>query len=47
MSESRGEEWEEYDKAVKWMMVTFIVTLAVTIFFALFSLHFPVHCAKI
>ena len=38
MSESRGEEWEEYDKAVKWMMVTFIVTLAVTIFFALFSL---------
>lgn len=34
----RGVEWEEYDNAVKWMAVTMIVTLAVTVLLTVFSL---------
>lgn len=38
MSEERGEEWEEYDNAVQWMVISAIVTLVLTIFLAVFSL---------
>lgn len=34
----RGVEWEEYDNAVKWMAVTMIVTLAITVLLTVFSL---------
>lgn len=38
MAEDRGEEWEEYDNAVQWMVITAIVTFVLTIFLAVFSL---------
>ena len=31
MAKERGEEWKEYDKAVKWMTVTFFICLALAI----------------
>lgn len=31
MAKERGKEWEEYDNAVRWMTITFIVSFAVTI----------------
>lgn len=34
----RGEEWEEYDNAVKWMVITFLIAIGVTIIFALISM---------
>lgn len=34
----RGVEWEEYDKAVKWMAMTMIITMAITLLLSLFSL---------
>ena len=34
----RGVEWEEYDKAVRWMAMTMIITLTITVFFTIFSL---------
>lgn len=38
MSKVRGEEWKEYDAAVKWMLTTFFICLGLTIFFLIFSL---------
>ena len=34
----RGEEWKEYDSAVRWMMITFLICLGVTIFLFVFAL---------
>ena len=34
----RGVEWEEYDKAVRWMAMTMIITITVTAFLTIFSL---------
>lgn len=31
MAKERGEEWKEYDKAVRWMTITFFICLAVSI----------------
>ncbi len=31
MAKERGKEWEEYDNAVRWMTITFIVSIAVTV----------------
>lgn len=39
MAKERGKEWEEYDNAVRWMTLTFIVSVVVTI--ALFYLSQP------
>ena len=36
--QKRGEEWEEYDRAVQWMSLTVIITLLVTIFLAVISM---------
>ena len=33
-----GEEWEEYNNAVKWMALTVTISLAVTIILALISM---------
>ena len=38
MSKVRGEEWKEYDAAVKWMLTTFFICLGLTIFLLIFSL---------
>lgn len=38
MVSSRGEEWEEYDKAVRWMALTVIFTLIITIILAIISM---------
>ena len=35
---TRGEEWEEYDNAVKWMVITFLIATVVTVFLALISM---------
>ena len=35
---NRGTEWEEYDNAVKWMALTMLITLAVTLILTVFSL---------
>jgi len=34
----RGVEWEEYDKAVRWMAMTMIITMTVTVLLTIFSL---------
>lgn len=39
MAKERGKEWEEYDNAVRWMMLTFIVSVVITI--VLFYLSQP------
>lgn len=36
--QKRGEEWEEYDNAVQWMFLTFVITLLVTIVLAIISM---------
>ena len=33
MAKERGKEWEEYDNAVRWMTMTFLIALIVTILF--------------
>ena len=38
MSEKKGEEWEEYNSAVQWAVVTVLISLAVTVVFAIISL---------
>ena len=38
MSKERGEEWKEYDQAVKWMLTTFFICLGLSIFFFVFAL---------
>lgn len=37
--EKKGEEWEEYNNAVQWMVMTFIITFLVTIVLAIISMH--------
>ena len=37
MAKERGKEWEEYDKAVRWMTITFAIAVGVTILFAYIS----------
>lgn len=34
----RGEEWEEYDNAVRWMVITFLIAIGVTIVLALVAM---------
>ncbi len=34
----RGEEWKEYDSAVRWMMITFFICLGLTILLFIFAL---------
>ena len=34
----RGEEWEEYDNAVRWMVITFIASTVITILLALIAM---------
>lgn len=36
--EKKGEEWEEYNSAVQWMVMTFIITFLVTIVLAIISM---------
>ena len=36
--EKEGEEWKEYNSAVRWMVITGIITVALTIFLAIFSM---------
>ena len=36
--EKKGEEWEEYNSAVKWMTVTVLTAIGVTIFLAIVSM---------
>ena len=38
MAKQRGEEWKEYDAAVKWMLTTFFICLGLTLFFFVFAL---------
>lgn len=35
---NRGEEWEEYDNAVRWMAITAIITISLTIILAITSM---------
>ena len=36
--EKKGEEWEEYNSAVKWMTVTVLLTFGITIILAIISM---------
>ena len=36
--EKKGEEWKEYNRAVRWMAITVIVSLAVTMVLALIAM---------
>ena len=36
--EKEGEEWKEYNSAVKWMVITAIISVVLTVFFAIFSM---------
>ena len=36
--EKEGEEWKEYNDAVRWMVITGLISVGLTIFFALFSM---------
>ena len=36
--EKEGEEWKEYNSAVRWMVITAIISISLTIFFAIFSI---------
>lgn len=36
--EKKGEEWEEYNNAIQWMVMTFIITFLVTIVLAIISM---------
>ena len=31
--EKEGEEWKEYNSAVKWMVITILISIVLTIFF--------------
>ena len=33
MAKERGKEWEEYDNAVRWMTITFVISVVVTLIF--------------
>ena len=34
----RGEEWKEYDDAVRWMMIAFFICLGLTVVMFIFAL---------
>ena len=34
----RGEEWKEYDDAVRWMMIAFLICLGLTVVMFIFAL---------
>ncbi|MBR1948611.1 MAG: hypothetical protein IKA30_02325, partial [Alphaproteobacteria bacterium] len=36
--EREGEEWQEYNSAVRWMVITSVLSILVTVFFAIFSM---------
>ena len=36
--EKKGEEWEEYNSAVRWMVITVIISTIITIFLALVAM---------
>ena len=38
MASERGEEWKEYDKAVRWMAITFLICLVLTLLMFVFAL---------
>jgi len=38
MAKERGEEWKEYDKAVRWMTITFFICLALAILLFIFAM---------
>lgn len=38
MAKERGEEWAEYDKAVRWMAITFFICLAISIILFIFAM---------
>lgn len=38
MAKERGEEWKEYDKAVRWMTITFFICLALSIVLFIFAM---------
>lgn len=38
MVKERGEEWKEYDKAVRWMTITFFICLALAIILFIFAM---------
>ncbi|MBP1532018.1 MAG: type IV secretory system conjugative DNA transfer family protein, partial [Alphaproteobacteria bacterium] len=38
MAKERGEEWAEYDKAVRWMSITFFICLVISILLFIFSM---------
>ncbi len=38
MAKERGEEWKEYDKAVRWMTITFFICLALAIVLFIFAM---------
>ncbi len=38
MTKERGEEWKEYDKAVRWMTITFFICLALAIVLFIFAM---------
>jgi len=38
MAKDRGEEWKEYDKAVRWMTITFFICLALSIILFIFAM---------
>ena len=37
MARERGEEWKEYDKAVRWMTITFCICLGLSIVLFIFA----------
>ncbi|MBR3662135.1 MAG: type IV secretory system conjugative DNA transfer family protein [Alphaproteobacteria bacterium] len=37
MARERGEEWKEYDQAVRWMLITFCICLVLTILLFIFA----------
>ena len=36
--EKEGEEWKEYNSAVRWMVITAVISVAITIFLIIFSI---------
>ena len=44
--EKEGEEWKEYNSAVKWMVITAIISVVLTVFFAIFPGKLMAECDK-
>ena len=36
--QKEGEEWKEYNNAVRWMIITASISIILTIIFAIFSM---------